>query len=120
MTSEQLTAIQGMELTQESMNTLMEELDLQQGAGFPGADGEGRPEGFPEGGFPGGGFPGGGVPGGRPGGGNGPGGEGFGEGLDPEQIATMESMREERGGIRNRASLFLINPLIELLEGKVE
>jgi hypothetical protein len=120
MTLEQLQAIQEMELTQDSMATLMQGLDLQPGAGFPGTDGEGvqdqepsegfPPDGFPEGGFPGGGFRSGGGPGAR----------GFGEGLDPEQMATLQAMREERGGLRNRASLFLINPIIELLEGKLE
>lgn len=120
MTPEQLNTIQEMELTQESMTTLMDELDLQPGAGFPGADGEGiqgqeLPEGFPPGGFPEGGFPGGGFRGGQ-----GPGGQGLGEGLDPEQMATLEALREERGGLRNRASLFLIKPLIQYLEEKVE
>ena len=119
MTSEQLAAIQEMDLTQESLRIMMEELDLQQGEGLTGADGEGRPEGFPEGGFPDGGFPGGG-PGGGQGQGMGPGGQGFGENLNPEQLATMEALREERGGgLRNRANLFLIEPLIELLEGKM-
>lgn len=119
LTPEQLDAIQDMELTQGNMATLMQELDLQPGEGFPGAgerfQGQDPPEGFPGGGFPGGGFPGGGVPGGE-----GRGGQGFGEGLNPEQIATMQAMREERGGLRNRVSLFLINPLLELLEGKIE
>jgi hypothetical protein len=119
MTSDQLTAIQEMDLTQESLRTLMGELDIQQGEGFTGADREGQPEGFPEGGFPGGGLPGGGLGGGQ-GQGMGPGGQGFGENLTPEQLATMEAMRAERGGgLRNRANLFLIEPLIELLEGKV-
>jgi hypothetical protein len=120
MTPEQLNAIQEMELTQENMTALVEEWDLQPGASFPGAEGEGfqgqePPEGFPPGGFPEGGFPGGGFRGGE-----GSGGRGFGEGLDPEQMATLEAMREERGGFGNRASLFLINPLIQYLEGKVE
>jgi len=120
MTPEQLAAIQEMELTQDSMATLMEELDLEPGVGFPGGDREGfqgqePPEGFPPGGFLGGEFPGGGFRGGQ-----GSGGQGFGEGLDPEQMATLEAMREERGGFRNRASLFLIDPLIQYLEGKVE
>lgn len=115
MTSEQLAAIQEMDLTQESLRIMMEELDLQQGEGLTGADGEGRPEGFPDGGFPGGG------PGGGQGQGMGPGGQGLGENLTPEQLATMEALREERGGgLRNRANLFLIEPLIDLLEGKME
>jgi hypothetical protein len=121
MTSEQRAAIQEMQLTQESLRTLMQDLDLQGGESFTGEDGEERPEGFPEGGFPGGGVPGSG-PGGGPGQGMGPGGgQGFGENLTPDQMATMEAMRAERGGgLRNRASLFLIEPLIELLEGKIE
>lgn len=115
MTSEQLSAIQEMELTQGSMAALIESLDLQVGDGVSGADGEGRPEGFPEGGFPGGG------PGGGQGQGNGPGGQGFGENLSPEQIATMQALREERGGrLQNRVNLLLIEPLIDLLEGKIE
>ena len=119
MTSDQLAAIHEMDLTQESLRTLMEELGIQQGEGLTGADGEGQPEGFPEGGVPGGGFPGGG-PGGGQGQGMGPGGQGFGENLTPDQMATMEAIRAERGGgLRNRANLFLIEPLLELLEGKV-
>jgi hypothetical protein len=120
MTPEQLNAIQEMELTPESIATLMEELDLQPGAGFTGADGErfqGQelPEGFPRGEFPPGRMPEGGVFVGP-----GPGGQNFGEDLNPEQMATLEAMREERGGFRNRVSLFLIDPLIQYLEGKME
>jgi hypothetical protein len=115
MTPEQLNAIQEMELTSASMATLMEELDLQSGESFPGSDGEGfqgqePPEGFPSGGFPGGGYRGG----------QGPRGQDFGEDLDPEQMATLEAMREERGGFRSRTSLFLSEPLIQYLEGKME
>jgi hypothetical protein len=113
MTPEQLEYIATFEFSQENMFVLMEELGLS-----PRGPGEGDefPEGFTPGeGFRGGGFPEGGIPGGGPGGEGGPGG--FGGQLDPEQQATMEALRESRGGANNRFASFLIDPLIEYLEG---
>ena len=120
MTPEQLAMIDSMELEPGDTTSLMEAFGVAMGEGLPGAggerfQGEEVPEGIPGGGFPEGGFPGGGFRGGR-----GEADQDFGEGFDPEQMATLEAMREERGGLRNRASLFLIDPLIQYLEGKME
>jgi hypothetical protein len=150
MTVEQLDAIQTMDLKQGDMASLMEELGILPEGGFMGGQGgrfEGQelpegftpgelpegvepPEGFtpgelPEGGFQGGerpegGFRGGEGPGGGFQGGEGMGGQGFGQDMDPEQIATLQAERGDRVNLRNRTSLFLIDPLIEYLEGKME
>ncbi len=121
MTAEQVQAIAEMNPTQEDIAALMESLGLDsanaaggfQGGNLPqGFDPNNRPEGFDPGNFPGGGQigPGGGQ-------GQGPGGGMFGGDIDPETLATMEARREEMGGsFRNRANLFLVEPLIELLE----
>lgn len=121
MTSEQLETINTMEISREDMTALMEDLDITSGfAGGQGNNGEFEPsEGssrrFSEGGFPEGGFPEGGFAG-R---GEGSGAGGLGE-LSPEQMATMEALREERGGRAGMfGSQFLLDPLIELLEEKV-
>ena len=61
----------------------------------------------------------GGTPGGFQGGGPGGGGQVFTQDLDPDQIATLQA---ERGGQTpggGRAGLFLIDPLLEVLEAKV-
>ncbi len=92
-------------------------------SGTPGAGGRGFE--FPEGGFQGGEGPGGVIIEGEgPGGGfqgrRGMGGQGFGQDMDPEQIATLQAERGDRANFRSRASLFLIDPLIQYLEGKVE
>ena len=116
MTSEQLETISTMEISREGMTALMEDLGITSGfVGGQGNDGEFEPsEDFPrrlsEGGFPEGGFAGRGE---------GPGVGGLGD-LSPEQIATMEALREERGGRAGMfGSQFLLDPLIELLESKV-
>jgi hypothetical protein len=145
MTTEQLDAIQAMDLQQGDMASIMEELGIiPEGAsiggqgggagGTPFPEGEiiisGTPgpggQGFtpPEGGFTGGdrpegGFQGGEGPGGGFQGGEGLGGQGFGQDLDPEQLATLQAERGDRSNFRNQASLFLIDPLIQYLEGKV-
>jgi hypothetical protein len=131
MTPEQLDAIEAMTLTPGDMASIMEDLGLDMGTGSSGGNG-GRFQGFatPEGGFPQGevpegGFPGGGFLGGERQGGEGPvmggpDGQGFGEGLTPDQIATLQAERGDQGNFRNRTSLFLLNPLIQYLEGKVE
>jgi len=92
----------------------------------PGMQGGEIPEGGfqggerPEGGFQGGAIPGGGFQGGEGQGGVIIEGEGFGQEMDPEQIATLQAERGGRGNLRNRASLFLIDPLIQYLEEKIE
>lgn len=114
MTADQLTAISSMKLTPEDMQSMIEELGIE--LGLP----EGLEEGnfqFPPGGLGGPGGPGGGFEGqGRPGG-------GVGEGnFDPEAAATARAEAgvdgEGRGGLGSRAGIFLLDPLIELLEQK--
>ncbi len=113
MSSEQLDAIAAMELTQEGIFELTEELGIARGGDLT-ADGDSRSS-APDGIVPGsGGGPGGGLGGGL-------GGGGFGEGsgdldLDPEQIATLQAERAEKLSSGDRFSMFLINPLIQMLE----
>jgi hypothetical protein len=140
MTDEQLDAIDAMELTQGDMASIMAELGIGPEGGSTDGEqwrfgGQEPPEGFtqgeipegeiPEGGFQrgerqGGEFPEGGFPGGGFQGGEGLGGQGLGQEMDPEQMATLQASRAERTGFENRAYLFLIDPLIQYLEGKVE
>jgi len=113
MNSEQLEAIAAMELTQEGVLELTRELGLARGGDLP-ADGEPRIS-PPDGIFPGGG-PGGGM-------GGGPGGGGIGElggDLDPEQIATLQAERAEKQSSGDRSTMFLINPLIQMLEERLQ
>lgn len=116
MTTEQIEAIAAMQLTQEDVFPLVQELGFlpegalsERGSGFS-----------PGGGGFGGNFPGGGPPAGSPGGGSGGGQGGFGQDLSPEQIATLQARRAEGGDRGDRMNLFLIPPLIELLESKSE
>ncbi|MCK5634534.1 MAG: hypothetical protein KAI06_05580 [Anaerolineales bacterium] len=111
MSSEQLEAIAAMELTQEGVLELTQELGLARG-------GELTTDGDPRGTAPDGGVPGsgGGLGGGM---GGGPGGGGAGElggDLDPEQIATLQAERAEKQSLGDRSTMFLINPLILMLE----
>ena len=111
MSSAQLETIAGMELTQEDIFEITQELGFARGGDLTT---EGDPRGSaPDGAFPGsGGGPGGGL-------GGGPGGGGFGEfegELDPEQIATLQAERAEKQSSGDRFSMFLINPLIQMLE----
>jgi hypothetical protein len=120
MTAEQMAAISEMQMNGEEMAQLMEDLGLSfGGGGFGNLDPElqataqaARESGE---GFPGGGFPGGGVPMG-PGPGGPGGGEAIGGNLTPEQQATLEARREERGAAGSRFGLIFVDPLIELLE----
>ena len=109
MSPEQLEAIAGMELTQEGIFELTQELGIARGGDLTT---EGDPRGTaPEGIIPGSG-PGGGM-------GGGPGGGGIGElggDLDPEQIATLQAERAEKQSLGDRSTMFLINPLIQMLE----
>ncbi len=121
MTAEQVQAIAEMNPTQEDIAALMESLGLDHANAAGGFQGGNPPQGFdpnnrPEG-FDPGNFPGGGQMGSGGGQGQGPGGGNFGGDIDPETLATMEARREEMGGsFRNRANLFFVEPLIELLE----
>ncbi len=116
MTPGQLEMIAGMEITLEDMFSMAQELGIvpEDFSGFGRGEGDG--EGFPEGGP--GGFPGGGIPGEGGRGGQGPGG--FGGDLDPNAIATARAEREGAQGIGSRFNSFLLDPLIELLESKIE
>jgi hypothetical protein len=110
MTTEQIKYIAGLELTQESMGTLIDEMGIlanlrQDGSSEGDGTSPNRPEGMPEGTRPGGGQ------------GGGPGGA---DGMDPELMATMQARRAEEGGSlgANRMIRPLIDALIEMLEGK--
>lgn len=121
MTLAQLDAIAGMEIAQEDMFAMAQEMGIvpENFAGFGRGEGDG--EGFPEGGrggFPGSGFPEGGFTGGQGPGGQGPGG--FGGDIDPEALATLRAERGGTGGFGGRFNLFLLDPLIELLESKIQ
>ena len=107
MSAEQLEVIAAMELTQEGVLELTQELGIARGGDLT-TDGDPRSS-APDGTFPG---PGGGQ-------GGGPGGGGLGElggELDPEQIATLQAERAEKQSSGDRSTMFLINPLIQMLE----
>ena len=117
MSSEQLEAIAAMELTQEGIFELTEELGIARGGDLT-TDGDPRSS-APDGIVPGSG-PGGGMGGGQ-GGGLGGGGLGELEGeLNPEQIATLQAERAEKQSSGDRFSMFLINPLIQMLEERAQ
>ena len=109
MNSEQLEAIAAMELTQEGIFELTQELGIARGGDLTTA-GDPRSS-APDGIVPGSG-PGGGLGGGPGGGGIG----GLSGELNPEQIATLQAERAEKQSLGNRSSMFLINPLIQMLE----
>jgi hypothetical protein len=116
MDHDQLEAIAGMELTQEDISEFNQEMGFDRGDDN-GAGGESASDSA-EGTFSRGG-PGAGVPGGGPGGGaQRP--EGLGQDLDPQQIATLRAEREKDPSSRNRFSLFMINPLLQLLEERTQ
>jgi len=112
MTPDQINYIVGLELTQESMMTLIDELGIMDNLKADGSsegDGSGlnRPDGMPDGVRPGGGQ-------GRAGGST--------EGMDPELVATMQARRTEEGGGlfgANRLIVPLIEELIIQLEAKI-
>lgn len=115
MSPEQLDAIAAMELTQEGILELTQELGIARGGEWTG---EGDPRSSaPDDMVPGsGGGPGGGMGGGL-------GGGGFGElsgDLDPEQIATLQAERAEKQSSGDRFTMFLINPLIQMLEERIQ
>ncbi len=113
MSPEQLDAIAAMELTEEGILEITQELGIARGGDWTG-------EGDPRSSAPDGMVPGSG-PGGGLGGGGGMGGGRFSEGegnldLDPEQIATLQAERAEKRSSGDLFSMFLINPLIQMLE----
>lgn len=120
MMPEQITAIAGMELTEERMTALIEEGELAfgpgggRGFGSGEADDEEAGGGF-AGGGPGGGFLGGPPGGGPPGGGGFPGG-GFGD-LSEDDMATRQAEFAE-GGIAGFGDRALTGAVIRLLEVK--
>ena len=124
LTSEQMDAINAMNLTQQDVFTIMQERGIQFGGGQNIDRGSGSQNGdIPSGGFQGGGgFPGGdgGFPGGAPPDGGGfPGGDfggGAPQGLSEDQIATAQASRPAGGG--NTVPPMLINALIEMLKSK--
>ena len=111
MTAEQIAAISGMKLTEESLTTLIEEGDFAFGRGALG--GAGRGEGG-EGGFGGGGLPGG-RPGGGPGGGL-PGGSDF-DNLSEDDIATRRAEFAE-GGFGDVQDRMLVGVVVRTLQEK--
>jgi hypothetical protein len=116
MTPDQIAAIVEMELTEETLTTMIEEGQLFLGRGdFTGGGGEDTGEGFAP---PGGGFPGGqggrGFPGGGPG--EGPGG-GFPEGINPEVMATRQA-QFAKGIMESLMERMLITAVIQTFETK--
>ena len=107
MTQDQVSYIAGLQLTQESLTTLLDDLGIIEQLSLEiigTGDGTGeRPEGI--------------VPGSGSGGGAGAGVNM--EGMDPELIATMQAEREEEGAESVRANRLLV-PLIEQLILKLE
>jgi len=113
MTAEQIAAIAGMKLTEDTLTTLFEEGEFgRAGRGVPAAGGPGGRFGG-GGNFPGG-RPGGGQGGGLPGGG--PGGEGFGE-LSEDDIATRRAEFAE-GGFGDIQDRLLVGSVVRLLQEK--
>ena len=113
-TAEQRQAIAEMDTSQESLAEMMGELGLRPQDMVPErASGEGTlsRRGL-EGGAPPQGL-------GQPPGEFFGGGPGQGEGMSPEVIATLQTRRAEGGGRLDRAGLFLLSPVIELLEAKL-
>jgi hypothetical protein len=113
MSPEQIMAIADMELTEESMTTMIEEGGLAFGPGGRGFSGGNLGDDGPGGDFPGGG-PGFGF-GGGPGGGGFPGG-GFGN-LSEDDIATRRAEFAERG-VAAFADRALTGAVIRMLEVK--
>jgi hypothetical protein len=131
MSSDQVKAIDSLNLTQRDIFTSMQELGITTGSAQVNANGTPQPGGgnFPGGGqfFGGGGggnFPGGGGNFTGGGGGNrnagGGGGGGNGAQLNPSQIATAQARRGANGGGFNNNRLLtpLVEAVIKLLESK--
>lgn len=145
LTSEQMDAITGMELTRDDLMSLSEKLGFSMMGGGGGPMGtpsaemletlqaareSGQmpemPSGGPGGGFPGGdgngmpagggGFPGGG--GGMPAGGDGSMGPGMAGGMSTEEASTASG--RVRGGVSQSIPTELLDAVIEFLQAKVE
>lgn len=120
MTAAQLQAIAAMQLTQQDLFGAIQELGIGPGSQAEGDRASSQASGGEFGGPPGGfvfegGPPEGFAGGGRPEGGPAP---GFAENLSPDQIATAQAARAGQGLGGGRAGLFLIDPLLEMLEAK--
>jgi uncharacterized membrane protein YgcG len=117
MTTDQMAAINAMNLTPQDIFTVMQDQGVQfggtqgnQGNSSQNSNGESRSGGFQGGGPGGGGFPSGAPPEG-----------GQGQGLNPDQIATMQARRAENGGVGfrlNGTPAPLIEALVKLLQKK--
>jgi len=120
MTSDQVQAIDALNLTQRDVFSSMQELGITTSSQVS-ANGTPQPGG---GGFPPGGgqfFGGGGGGGNFTGGGNRNGGGGNGTQLDPSQIATAQAQRAANGGGGFNSSRILtplVEAVIKLLESK--
>jgi len=120
MTTDQMNAIDAMNLTPQDIFTVMQEQGIQFGGNRQQSQGSGSQQSGSNFGPPGGGGneffvrPEGGGQGGGPGGG-GSGGFGGGQNLSPEQIATTQALREANGGGGNFRSNNTPAPLIEAL-----
>jgi hypothetical protein len=131
MTPEQMQAIQAMNLTSQDSFAIMQQMGpgrggqtanngnnsnrqnngnnfMPPGGGAPPDGGGVPPDGGGGGGFPGGGGSGGGFPGGGSGGGDG-------QGFSPEQIATAQASRSQRGS-GNFMQSGLLDALIQYLQ----
>jgi len=123
MTSEQLAAIEAMEIDPASLRETLTGLGLQMGRMGNPAGGEATGANAAEGGFPAGGMepgmmgggPGGGA-GGGPGGGMGLEGQPPAQGTPSSEMATAIAGRQAAGGLDLNA--MYIRPLIQLLEQK--
>ena len=116
MTSDQISAIAEMKLTEEALTIKLEEGELSFGqGGFAGGLGDrtdlGDGSASPEGGF----RPGGGFPGGPPGGGQ---GGGFPEGINPEVMATRRVEFAE-GRFMDRALITAVIRTLEMKTGEI-
>ena len=110
MTSDQINAINAMNLTNQEAFAFMQQQGIFQagGFGFNGTPQANRTPRAGGGGFPGGNFrgPGGGAPGG-------------GQNLNPSEIATAQARRAQGGGNRSRIPQALLDALIKMLQSKV-
>ena len=117
MAPEQIAAITGMQLTEESLSSMIEDGTLALGGFGRGSAGEGTDSG---GGFiRGGGLPGDGPGGGIPG--SGPGGGGFAN-LSEDDIATRQAKFAEGGfaGFQDRALTGAVVRLLEVKTGELD
>jgi len=124
MTPDQMKTINGFNMTQQDIFTVMQEQSIQNGTGRQ-QNGQGNGNGTQQFGNGNDGSNRGQGGGGQFvfGGGGGPGGGSFGsgQGLNPEQIATARAARQQNGGDNNLAARLntpLVEALIKLLQQK--